>query len=106
MVMVRLDIDHLWMQASQGIQPDSKHCQHGKSAQRELERATAGMAHSHGDADTHKQGNAWAVRSITTVPLTSLAAECMGHTVSEHHNTCHSWLDQADIAAVATALVG
>ena len=71
-----------------------------------MERATAGMAHSHGDADTHKQGNAWAVRSITTVSLSSLAAECMGHIVSVHHNTCHSWLDQADIAAVATALVG
>ena len=50
--------------------------------------------------------HAWAVRSITKVPSTSLAAKCMGHTVSVHHNTYHRWLDQADIAAVAAALAG
>ena len=48
--------------------------------------------------------HAWAIRSISKVPSTSLAAKCMGHTVSVHHNTYHRWLDQADIAAVAAAL--
>jgi protein tyrosine phosphatase len=47
--------------------------------------------------------HAWAVRSIAKVPSTSLAAKCMGHTVSVHHSTYHRWLDQADIAAVAAA---
>ena len=49
---------------------------------------------------------AWAVRNITKVPSTSVAAKYMGHTVLVQHNTYHRWLDQADIAAIAAVLAG
>ena len=48
--------------------------------------------------------HAWAIRSISKLPSTSLAAKCMGHKLSVHHDTYHRWLDQADIAAVAAGL--
>ena len=48
--------------------------------------------------------HAWAIRSISKVPSTSVAAKCMGHDIAVHHRTYHRWLDQADIAAVARQL--
>ena len=36
----------------------------------------------------------WVVRAFTRLPSTSLAAKCMGCTVSAHHNTYHRWLNQ------------
>ena len=48
--------------------------------------------------------HAWAIRSISKLPSTSLAAKCMGHKLTVHHDTYHRWLDQADIAAVAATL--
>ena len=48
--------------------------------------------------------HAWAIRSISKLPSTSLAAKCMGHRLAVHHDTYHRWLDQADIAAVAASL--
>ena len=48
--------------------------------------------------------HAWAIRSISKVPSTSIAAKCMGHDIAVHHRTYHRWLDQADIAAVAATL--
>ena len=48
--------------------------------------------------------HAWAIRSITKMIPTSLAAKCMGHRVIVHHETYHRCLDQSDIAAVAAWL--
>ena len=48
--------------------------------------------------------HAWAIRSISKVPSTSIAAKCMGHDIAVHHREYHRWLDQADIAAVAIAM--
>ena len=48
--------------------------------------------------------HAWAIRSISKLPSTSIAAKCMGHDIAVHHRTYHRWLDQADIAAVAAAM--
>ena len=48
--------------------------------------------------------HAWAIRSISKVPSTSIAAKCMGHDIAVHHREYHRWLDQADIAAVALAM--
>ena len=48
--------------------------------------------------------HAWAIRSISKLPSTSLAAKCMGYRLAVHHDTYHRWLDQADIAAVAARL--
>ena len=48
--------------------------------------------------------HAWAIRSISKLPSTSIAAKCMGHDIAVHHRTYHRWIDQADIAAVAAGL--
>lgn len=48
--------------------------------------------------------HAWAIRSISKIPSTSIAAKCMGHDIAVHHRTYHRWLDQADIAAIAQTL--
>jgi len=48
--------------------------------------------------------HAWAIRSISKLPSTSLAAKCMGHSIKTHHDSYHRWIDQADIAAVAATL--
>ena len=50
--------------------------------------------------------HAWAIRSISKLPSTSIAAKCMGHDIAVHHRTYHRWLDHADIAAVAKSLQG
>lgn len=50
--------------------------------------------------------HAWAIRSISKIPSTSIAAKCMGHDIAVHHRTYHRWLDQADIAAIAQTLQG
>jgi len=34
----------------------------------------------------------------------SLAAKCLGHSVSVHHETYHRWLEGADVAALAARL--
>ena len=49
--------------------------------------------------------HAWAIRSISKLPSTSMAAKCMGHDIAVHHRTYHRWIDQADIAAVAARLI-
>ena len=48
--------------------------------------------------------HAWAVRSILRGINASLAAKCMGHSLSVHHSTYHRWLEQSDVAAVARNL--
>ena len=48
---------------------------------------------------------AWAIRSISKLPSTSMAAKCMGHDIAVHHRTYHRWIDQADIAEVAARLI-
>ncbi|EAU73928.1 hypothetical protein [Synechococcus sp. RS9916] len=48
--------------------------------------------------------HAWAIRSISKLPSTSIAAKCMGHDIAVHHRTYHRWLDQSDIAAIARQL--
>jgi len=48
--------------------------------------------------------HAWAVRSIRRMINASLAAKCMGHSLTIHHTTYHRWLDESDIAAVAAKL--
>ena len=49
--------------------------------------------------------HAWAIRSISKLPSTSIAAKCMGHDIAVHHRTYHRWIDQADIAAAAARLI-
>ena len=75
-------------------------------AKKEAEYWQAWLRNRHATMTLYDIRHAWAIRSIAKVPSTSLAAKCMGHTVSVHHNTYHRWLDQADIAAVAAALAG
>jgi hypothetical protein len=46
----------------------------------------------------------WAIRSIRKNLNASLAAKTMGHSLAVHHATYHRWLEQSDVAAVASAL--
>lgn len=48
--------------------------------------------------------HAWAVRSIRLNLNASLAAKCLGHSVSVHHETYHRWLEGVDVAALAARL--
>ncbi len=48
--------------------------------------------------------HAWAVRSIRLNLNASLAAKCLGHSLSVHHETYHRWLEEMDVAAVASRL--
>ena len=48
----------------------------------------------------YKIRHAWAVQSIRKNLNASLAAKTMGHSLDIYHQ----WLDQADVAAVASAL--
>ena len=48
--------------------------------------------------------HAWAVRSIRLNLNASLAAKCLGHSLSVHHETYHRWLEAVDVAALAARL--
>jgi len=48
--------------------------------------------------------HAWAVRSIRLNLNASLAAKCLGHSVSVHHETYHRWIEGSDVAALALRL--
>jgi integrase len=50
--------------------------------------------------------HAWAVRSIRLNLNASLAAKCLGHSVSVHHETYHRWIEGVDIAVLAASLKG
>ena len=48
--------------------------------------------------------HAWAIRSIRLNLNASLAAKCLGHSVSVHHETYHRWIEGVDIAVLAANL--
>ena len=48
--------------------------------------------------------HACAVSSIRFNLNASLAAKCLGHSVSVHHETCHPWIEGSDVAALAIRL--
>ena len=56
------------------------------------------------DLQLYDLRHAWAVRSIRLNLNASLAAKCLGHSVSVHHETYHRWLEGADVAALAVRL--
>lgn len=56
------------------------------------------------DLQLYDLRHAWAVRSIRLNLNASLAAKCLGHSVSVHHETYHRWLEGADVAALAARL--
>lgn len=62
------------------------------------------MRNQHPTLQLYDLRHAWAIRSISKLPSTSLAAKCMGHSLAVHHESYHRWIDQADIAAVAASL--
>lgn len=64
---------------------------------RSFVRATGGM-------QLYDLRHAWAVRSIHKGLNASLAAKCLGHSLSVHSDTYHRYMDAADVAAVAASL--
>ena len=74
------------------------------TAKLQCDRWAGWLRRKHPTIQLYDLRHAWAIRSISKVPSTSLAAKCMGHDVAVHHRSYHRWIDQADIAAVAASL--
>ena len=73
-------------------------------AKRHSDRWSGWLRRQHPTIQLYDLRHAWAIRSISKLPSTSMAAKCMGHDIAVHHRTYHRWIDQADIAAVAAGL--
>jgi len=74
------------------------------TAKTQCDRWAKWLRRQHPTIQLYDLRHAWAIRSISKLPSTSMAAKCMGHDIAVHHRTYHRWIDQADIAAVAAAL--